>query len=217
MWQHEFMKTKLCLLVFILAAMLSHAQTNNLTSLLQQGLLEEQANRNLDAAISNDQSLASQFDKDRQLAATAIFRLGECYRMQGKTNEAALEYQRILRDFADQQTLATLSRQDLVGMGAVIQPSPQAESQTTVTKAPPNLITSNFDENQEIQRIQTMIQNSPDLINAPDGSRHTPLENSAINGQLKVAAFLLDHGADVNARGGSALFAATGSGNRTMP
>jgi len=216
MWQHEFMKTKLCLLVFILAAMLSHAQTNNLTSLLQQGLLEEQANRNLDAAISNYQSLASQFDKDRQLAATAIFRLGECYRMQGKTNEAALEYQRILRDFADQQTLATLSRQDLVGMGAVIQPSPQAESQTTVTKAPPNLITSNFDENQEIQRIQTMIQNSPDLINAPDGSRHTPLENSAINGQLKVAAFLLDHGADVNARGGSALFAATGSGNRTM-
>jgi ankyrin repeat protein len=216
MWQHEFMKTKLCLLVFILAAMLAHAQTNNLTSLLQQGLLEEQANRNLDAAISNYQSLASQFDQDRQLAATAIFRLGECYRMQGKTNEAALEYQRILRDFAGQQTLATLSRQDLAGMGAVIQPGPQAESQTTVAKSPPDLIASMFDENQEIQRIQTMIQNSPDLINSPDGSGHTPLENAAINGQLKVAAFLLDHGADVNARDGSALFAATGSGNRAL-
>ncbi len=216
MWQHEFMKAKLWLLVLSLAAIRSHAQTNNLTSLLQQGLLEEQANRNLDAAISNYQSLASQFDKDRPLAATAIFHLGECYRMQGRTNEAALEYQRILHDFADQPALATLSRQDLAGMGAVIQPSLQAESQTTVAKAQPNSIASMLDENQEIQRIQTMMQNSPDLINAPDGSGHTPLEDAAINSQLKVAAFLLDHGADVNARGGIALLDATGSGNRAM-
>jgi len=34
-----------------------------------------------------------------------------------------------------------------------------------------------------------MIQNSPDLINAPDGSRHTPLENSAINVSLKSRRF----------------------------
>lgn len=216
LWQHEVMKMKLCLLIFILAATFARAQTTNLTGLLQQGLFEEQANRNLDAAISDYQTLARQFDKDRQLAATAVFRLGECYRMQGKTNEAALEYQRILRDFSDQATLATLSQQDLTGMGVIIQPSSQGGAQTTITKTPPNLIASMFDENQEIQSIQTMIQNSPDLINAPDGSGHTPLENAAINGQLKVAAFLLDHGADVNARGGSALFDATGAGNRTM-
>lgn len=111
------MKTKLCLLVLVLAATLSRAQTNDLTSLLQQGLLEEQANRNLDAAIADYQSLATQFDKNRQIAATAIFRLGECYRMEGRTNEAAAQYQRILSDFSDQQTLATLSRQDLTGMG----------------------------------------------------------------------------------------------------
>ena len=82
-------------------ATLSHAQTNSLTGLLQQGLFEEQANRNLDAAITAYQALAAQFDKDRQLAATAVFRLGECYRAQGKTNEAAAEYQRVLKDFAD--------------------------------------------------------------------------------------------------------------------
>jgi ankyrin repeat protein len=93
------------------------AQTSNLTALLQQGLFEEQANRNLDAAIADYSSLATQFDKNRQLAATAVFRLGECYRAQGKTNEAATQYQRILHDFSDQQTLATLSRQDLAGMG----------------------------------------------------------------------------------------------------
>src|ERR1039457_3267459 len=111
------MKTKLCLGIFLLAAAVLRAQTNNLTALLQQGLFEEQASRNLDAAIADYSTLAAQFDKDRQLAATAVFRLGECYRAQGRTNEAAAQYQRILRDFSDQQTLATLSRQDLTGMG----------------------------------------------------------------------------------------------------
>ena len=85
----KIMKTKLCFLIVLLAAALAQAQTNDLTALLQQGLFEEQANRNLDAAIASYQSLAAQFDKDRQLAATAVFRMGECYRMQGKTNEAA--------------------------------------------------------------------------------------------------------------------------------
>ncbi len=120
MWQADIiqtMKTKLCMGIFILAAALAQAQTNELTVLLQQGLFEEQANRNLDAAIASYQSLAAQFDKDRQLAATAVFRIGECYRMQGKTNEAAAQYQRILHDFSDQTALATLSRQNLTGMG----------------------------------------------------------------------------------------------------
>ena len=95
-----------------------HAATNDLTSLLQQALFEEEANRNLDAAIPVYQSLVNQFDKDRQVAATAIFRLGECYRKLGRTNDAVVQYQRILSEFADQDTLATLSRQDLAGLGA---------------------------------------------------------------------------------------------------
>lgn len=320
------MKTKLCLGIFLLAAPILRAQTNDLTALLQQGLFEEQANRNLDAAIADYQTLATQFDQDRQLAATAVFRLGECYRAQGKTNEAAAQYQRILRDFSDQQTLATLSRQDLAGMGMAPQSSPAASpgggatldslrsqyallkaqleqaknetnfddvarlfgdsrltyalvnlqktrdvlkkfqvnhspsdwiqsAQTNVTNAEHdvqaarqqlfayqelrlNILQSAIqqargeqpaqtagmnetapvtgDEDREIARIQQMIQNSPDLINAPDSHGHTPLENAAINGWLKVAAFLLDHGADVNARGGLALVDAVQAGNRTM-
>src|SRR5579862_8850505 len=114
-WQDEIMKIKMCILAFLLATAVAPAQTNNLTSLLQQGLLEEQGNRNLDAAIADYQSLAVLFDKDRQVAATAVFRLGECYRAQGKTNEAAAQYQRLLREFPDQNTLATMSRQNLTG------------------------------------------------------------------------------------------------------
>lgn len=105
---------------------IAHAATNDLTGLLQKGLFEEEADRNLEAAISNYQSLANAFDKDRQVAATAIFRLGECYRKLGRTNEAAAQYERIVRDFSDQQTLVTLSQQNLTGLGAAQNPSAAA-------------------------------------------------------------------------------------------
>jgi ankyrin repeat protein len=269
------MKTKnlaallLCVLALIPSGL--RAQTNNLTALLQQGLFEEQANRNLDAAIADYQALARQFDKDRQLAATAVFRLGECYRMQGKTNEAALEYQRILRDFADEQTLATLSRQNLTGMGMSPASAASSSLQTQkdllakqITLAEQDLADTQrlaqtgmvpqdkvrnaerevlrlkqqlaaldsgradlldlsssvkSEEDQEIARIQTMIRNSPDLINAPREGVNadlTPLGNAATHGWIKVATYLLDHGADVNARGGMALVDAARAGNRAM-
>ncbi len=58
-------------------------------------------------------------------------------------------------------------------------------------------IQTTSDEDQEIQRIQQMIQNSPDLINAASGGS-TPLVKAAYNGWFKVAAYLLDQGANVN-------------------
>ncbi len=266
------MKTKLYILIIFLAATFAQGQTNNLTSLLQQGLLEEQANHNLDAAIADYQSLAMQFDKDRQLAATAIFRLGECYRAQGKTNEAATQYQRIISEFPDQKTLEMLSRQNLTGMGATIASGGPAVSdasrqkqqqlldeeikvvekqlqsqQAEVTAGvlqPGELLTTQKqllelkrqaaaleggqvvtsqqgtaatdDEEQEIRRVQQMIQNSPDLINAGTKDGWTPLRTAANNGWLKVATYLLDHGADVNAGGNPPLNTAAEAGNRAM-
>src|SRR4051812_15822 len=61
------------------------AGTNDLTTLIQRGLFEEEANHNLSAAIQAYQEAIGQIEKDRKLAATAVFRLGECYRKQGKT------------------------------------------------------------------------------------------------------------------------------------
>ena len=104
------------------------AATNEVSALLQQGLFEEEANQNLDAAIQAYQSVIAQTEKNRQFAATAIFRLGECYRKQGKTNEAGAQYQRILRDFADQPELAKLSRQYLAGFGVAASGSSPADN-----------------------------------------------------------------------------------------
>jgi len=65
-------------------------------------LFEEEANDNLAAAIKAYQSVLATHDNQRKLAATALFRLGECYRKLGQTNEAVAQYQRLLRDFSDQ-------------------------------------------------------------------------------------------------------------------
>jgi ankyrin repeat protein len=189
--------------VFLAGTMILQAQTNDLSAALQKGLFEEEANRNLDAAISNYQSLATQFDRDRQIAATAIFRLGECYRKLGQTNDAVVQYERIVREFSDQQTLATLSRQNLAGLGSVS----KSDAEKTSHLASPESAAASAatvvtdDEEQEIRRIRAMIQNSPDLINAPvkiGDAQLTPLGHAANNDQLRVAQFLLDSGAEVN-------------------
>ncbi len=113
------MKTKilLTLTVCLLAGGRASRAANDPTGALQKGLFEEEANHNLDAAIAAYQSVVTQFDQDRKLAGTAVFRLGECYRKLGRTNEAVVQYQRVLRDFSDQAPLVTLSRQDLGALG----------------------------------------------------------------------------------------------------
>jgi ankyrin repeat protein len=127
------MKIKILLMVtFLASAMGLRAATNDLTSLLQQGLFDEEANHDLTSAIADYQSLATQFDRDRQVAATAIYRLGECYRKLGQTNEAVSEYQRIIKEFGEQQDLVTLSQQNLTGLGAGENSSPERPAGETV-------------------------------------------------------------------------------------
>jgi cytohesin len=161
---------------------------------LQKGLLEEEANQNFEAAIKAYQLVIDQSEDQRRITATAVFRLGECYRKLGKTNEAMVQYQRVLREFSEQTVLINISRQNLTALGA----TPMvAGSGTNVV--PPVDVTS--EEEEEIRRIKTMIRNSPDLINATAGeTRLTPLHKAAQAGQLLVAEFLLSSGANPNAK-----------------
>lgn len=125
------MKIKLFILMMaavLTGAGMATAGTNEVSALLQKGLFEEEANRNLDAAIQAYQTVITQTDKDHQFAATAIFRLGECYRKQGKTNEANMQYQRILREFPDQAELVKLSREYAGSSAAAASPTNQIVS-----------------------------------------------------------------------------------------
>src|SRR5216110_376357 len=164
------MKTKSIVLLAVLLAGSAHvvSAADNLSEALQKGLLEEEANHNLDAAIQAYQSVINQFDDQRKIAATAVFRLGECYRKQGKTNEAVLQYQRVGREFADQDTLVKLCAQYLSASGISASTFDERVQQITAQS-------SLDEEGKEIQRLKDIIKNSPDLINAKDNpSGRTP-------------------------------------------
>jgi len=100
--------------VLLIASSPLASADDGLSEALQKGLLEEEANHNLDAAIQAYQSAVNQFGEQRKIAATAVFRLGECYRKLGKTNEAAAHYERLRRDFPDQQQLVQLGQKYLM-------------------------------------------------------------------------------------------------------
>ena len=100
-----------------------------LSDALQKGLLEEEANQNYTAAAEAYQSVLAQFKEQRKIAATAAFRLGECYRKQGKLTEAMAQFDLVTREFADQTALAQLSQKylsDARRPGATTAPAGQA-------------------------------------------------------------------------------------------
>jgi tetratricopeptide (TPR) repeat protein len=99
-----------------------------LADALRKGVVQEETNQNLDAAIQAYQSVLTQFGEERKTAATALFRLAECYRKQGKNDPAIAAYKRVVQEFADQTKLAEQSRTVLAQTFKV--QTPQAVVQT---------------------------------------------------------------------------------------
>src|ERR1044071_4929821 len=184
---------------------------DNISEALQKGLLEEEANHNLDAAIQAYQSVINQFDDQRRIAATAVFRLGECYRKQGRTDEAVAQYERVLQDFNDQPALSGPSERALAAL------RPGNPSDRSAGQADPS--SASTGEAQEIARIREMIRNSPDLVNAKDRYGSGPLHQAARLGQPRVAEFLLANGAVVDMKdnqGKTPLHLAVFHGNKAL-
>lgn len=76
---------------------------------LSRAIIEEETNPDPSVAKEAYKSLVQQFDQQRQGAAQAIFRLGECYRRLGRMEEARAQYGRIVREFVDFPDLAQQS------------------------------------------------------------------------------------------------------------
>jgi cytohesin len=93
---------------------------------------------------------------------------------------------------------------------------------TTVTAAAPASPTpATSEEEAEIRRIQAIIRDSPDLVNARNATSPggTPLHNAAAKGYLAVAEYLLANNADVNAVDGlrrAPLHLAADAGHKRM-
>ena len=111
---HCRLKRYMTVAFIILAFSAAHIRAaDTLADALQRGLLAEEGRQDYDAAVRAYQEALKQFDEDRKLAATAVFRLGECYRKQGKTAEANAQFERVTREFADQTSLVELSHKYL--------------------------------------------------------------------------------------------------------
>src|SRR5215204_2792954 len=96
--------------VFIILVWVSMASAaESPTEKLQRGLFEEEANHNLPAAIKEYQAIIAQSDEQRKVTATALFRLAECHRKLGQTNEANTTYQQLLREYPEQEQLVQMA------------------------------------------------------------------------------------------------------------
>ena len=103
------MRTPSLCAAFALAVLCLSAQ-DRMTDAFRKGIVEEETNRDLKAAIQSYQTVLARYGEDRKTAATALFRIAECYRKLGNSKEAIAAYSRVVRDFAEQTKLADQSR-----------------------------------------------------------------------------------------------------------
>lgn len=124
------MKRVLCLVsLLILGATQRAFAADPVADVFREGLFEEEANRNLPAAIQAYEEVVRRLDEQRRLAATAIFRLGECHRKLGQTNEAIAAFERVAREFPSEDTLVKLSRENLTLLRPRELPAPMVPMQ----------------------------------------------------------------------------------------
>jgi len=118
--------TALALLCFAAVPDLAVAQTGH--DLFQQALVKERADGDLRGAIEIYERIAREFTSDRTLAARALVQLGRCFEKLGST-EAERAYQRVVREFSDQDELVLQARSRL----AVLQRAAQAAEGSGIT------------------------------------------------------------------------------------
>lgn len=97
-------------IVIMLACAATGFAQEHMADGLRNGILEEDSKQNPSAAVRQYQAVMTQFTEARQTAATALFRMAECWRKLGNRSAAISSYQRLLKDFPDQTKLAAQSR-----------------------------------------------------------------------------------------------------------
>jgi len=188
---------------------------NALEDKFRMALIEEETGQQLDTAIQAYKEVIAGLDDQRKMAVTAIFHLGECYRKQGKTNEAVAQFERILRDFSEQNVVVALA-QRRCGELAPGKSGKVADQGFGLAISTDAMTTEEADE---IHEIKLNIKDSPDLINEKDKLGNTPLLKAAASGHLVAVKFLIANSADVNARdklSRNALHVASENGHKSV-
>ena len=144
------MRYRPLLTLLMMFAALGAAQ-DRMAETLRKGVVEEESNHNLNAAVQNYEAVLAQFNDARQTAATALFRMAECYRKQGNGPKATAAYQRVVREFADQSKLAEQSRGVLLATYHIT-PGKMSETETDAVAADRARQQTKLDEQQAQER-----------------------------------------------------------------
>lgn len=180
------MKLLILILTLIVLPVARGAATSPLDTAFQDALMAEEGRRDLLSAIRGYQSVIELVDSQRQLAATALFRLGECYRKLGRTNDAVAQYQRLVREYPGETSLADLSRQNLAALGTV----EKGASQSTT-----DAFGLGSEEQLALNQLRQELRDSPDVFRR---SAQAKLKSAIETGSVRLAEAILDAGADVN-------------------
>jgi tetratricopeptide (TPR) repeat protein len=110
------------LLLVLIAMPKAVAQTGE--ELFQKGLQLEEVKGELEKAIDVYKNIISVYVPNKQLVAKSLLHLGKCYEKLGKS-EARKAYERVVREFADQNELVAEAR---VRLAAHLAPEPLPEA-----------------------------------------------------------------------------------------
>ncbi|MGB6221404.1 ankyrin repeat domain-containing protein [Haloferula sp.] len=146
---------------------------------LRDALYTEEVERDPAKAADAYEKILADFDQQRPLAASALFRLAEVRRSQEKNDEAIALYQRLLREFSEFESESELAREHLAALGGDLPEAGEASPETA-----------------ELVRLKQLKQTSPDIFLSPE-----TLRNAVTSGSLPPIRFLLENGADPNAEG----------------
>ena len=154
--------------------------------MLQQGLFLEEAEQHLAEASKHYEAVIASYEQHRGLAVAALFRLAEVRRKQGRGEDAANAYQRLLAEFPDADPQSRLSRERLRSMGVAV-------------AAPVEKVPADPDEERELRRLMMVKANNPEQIADPVSGRERlhPLNFAAAKGWMRVVEWLLDEGVPV--------------------
>lgn len=190
-----------------------------LSEAFQRGLLAEETRADFQAASAAYGEVIRLADAQRDLIATALFRLSETQRRLSRTNDAIAGYRRLIREFSTQTNLVTLATERLQALGGAETPQKSRDPSSSLA-APLKADEGASDpESRELERLRRMLVNSPDLIDAPQGeNKETPLQTAARLDHGRVVEFLLSQ--RVDPKGGAQdrppLHLAAGAGHKRL-
>jgi ankyrin repeat protein len=190
-----------------------------LSEAFQRGLLAEETRADFQAASAAYGEVIRLADAQRDLIATALFRLSETQRRLSRTNDAIAGYRRLIREFSTQTNLVALATERLQALGGAETPQKSRDPSSSLAALLKADEGATDPESRELERLRRMLVNSPDLIDAPQGENmETPLQTAARLDHGRVVEFLLSQ--RVDPKGGAQdrppLHLAAGAGHKRL-